>query len=42
MITKAAELLNVKEDELFTFSTIDSFNNDNLLEGVICRRSDHR
>lgn len=41
-LSKAAELLNVKEDELFPFSTTDSFNNDNLLEGVICRRSDHR
>lgn len=42
MITRAAKLLEVKEDELFTFSTTDSFNNDNLLEGVICRKSDHR
>lgn len=42
MITRAGELLDVKEDELISFSTTDSFNNDNLLEGFICRKSDHR
>lgn len=42
MIQKASKLLDVKEDELMSFSTTDSFNNDNLLEGFICRKSDHR
>ena len=42
MISKVMELLDVKADDLNEFSTTDSFNNDHLLEGVICRKSDHR
>jgi hypothetical protein len=42
MIEKAMELLDVKKDELNKFSEIDSFNNNHLLEGFICRKSDHR
>ncbi len=42
MITRAAELLDVKLDDLNQFSAIDTFNDNHLLEGVICRRSDHR
>lgn len=42
MLYRASELLDVKQDELNKFSTTDSFNNDHLLEGFICRKSDHR
>jgi len=41
MIEKAAELLDVKENEFKEFEQEDTFN-DNILKGVICRRSDHR
>lgn len=42
MIEVAMKLLDVKKDELNKFSTIDTFNNNNKLEGFICRKSDHR
>ena len=44
MITKeeAAEILKVDLTTLNEFECIDSFNNDNLLKGYICRNSDHR
>ena len=41
MIKRAAELLDVKENELKEFEQEDVFN-DNILKGVICRRSDNR
>jgi len=42
MIARAAEILEVKENELVPFDTVDHFNGDNRLEGFLCRRSDHR
>jgi hypothetical protein len=35
-------ILGVKTEEVGEFSIADSFNNDNLLAGYICRRQDHR
>ena len=42
MLNRACEILEVKPDELNGFSEEDSFNNNNKIEGFICRRSDHR
>ena len=42
MLNRACNALCVKPDELFGFSEEDSFNNNNKIEGFICRRSDYR
>jgi hypothetical protein len=41
LIDEASKILDVKIDTLKEFREVDSFNN-NLLEGYICRQSDHR
>jgi len=38
----AAKLINVKEDMLKPFDVYDSFNDNNRLQGYICRQSDYR
>lgn len=40
--TLAASVLGVAEDEIRSFEAYDPFNNDNLLNGFICHRADHR
>ena len=42
MIEEASKLLNVKEKVLKEFDTLDFFNNNNRLEGVLCIQADHR
>jgi len=42
MLSRASEILEVPEKELKVFSVQDTFNNDNILSGCLCRRSDHR
>lgn len=42
MIETAAKLLDVKTDELSAFVKYDPYNPTNLVDGFICRRSDHR
>lgn len=42
MLTRASEILEVPEKELKVFSVKDTFNNNNVLSGCLCRRSDHR
>ena len=42
MIEVAAKLLDVKTDELSAFAKYDPYNPTNLVDGFICRRSDHR
>jgi len=39
---KAAALLAAKDETLSPFDVLDWFNNDNRIEGWICRQSDHR
>lgn len=41
-INEAAEMIEVNKKELVEFEIKDSFNNDNLLIGFLCKRSDHR
>jgi len=41
-IKKASEILEVNEKELKEFEVKDTFNNDNKIVGVLCRRSDYR
>jgi len=41
MINRASEILDVKLDEFQEFTERDSFSN-NILCGVICKRSDYR
>ncbi len=42
MITKAAEILDVKEDVIVEFEVEDAYNRPNILTGTICRQGDHR
>jgi len=39
---KAAEILEVHENEVTHFAVEDLFNSPNTLEGFLCKRSDHR
>lgn len=41
-IEEASKILDVNIDTLNEFDVIDSFNNDNILKGYICKQSDHR
>jgi hypothetical protein len=41
-IEEASEILEVNEKELKEFEVKDTFNNDNKIVGVLCRRSDYR
>jgi len=41
-LTIAAEALHVPESEMTPFGVDDTFNGDQLIEGHLCRRSDHR
>jgi len=41
-IEDVSKILNVEKESLKEFEAIDKFNNDNILNGFLCRRSDHR
>ena len=41
-IEEASEFLDVNIDTLKEFQETDTFNNNNLIKGFICRQSDHR
>ena len=40
-ITRASELLNVKEKSLHIFEVVDTFNDGNILSGFICNERTH-